>query len=382
MAHLPPHLTKQLNWRDKLTKQTQDFPAAHSMDTSWFGVDENGEIAIFETGENGCLPSSATFSAEEPNWNDFFQLFPTDEDGFHLIPIDSAPLTKLCTLQNFEKTFEAIKQKKVFTDYFILLLASKNSLKLFSPKAKEVQDEWEYEKPFRLKGDQILLFVPYSDITIKKMEDAINSNDILGLAPLKRKPSRIEKAADAQGISVEEYINSFSSYSLKYVKEQLKEENSEWFREFLGLHFYGPDDETGFYEADMRPDSPLKISDLSEEHKKKLDPLQFKNIKFAETAALQPAALVDVDQWGMGKAWIDIHGKYHETLKFNKSGQLLKEDKTPYTEEEMKNLAIRPLGKQPINPDTIEWPEVDEEISYQQPPLRENFITKLLRRLF
>lgn len=365
-----------------MTKQTEDFPAAHSMDTSWFGVDENGEIAIFETGENGCLPTSATFSAEEPNWNDFFQLFPTDEDGFHLIPIDSAPLAKLCTLDNFKKTFEAIKQKKVFTDYFILLLVSKNSLKLFSPKAKEVQDEWEYEKPFRLKGDQILLFVPYSDITIKKIEDAINSNDILGLAPLKRNPSRIEKAADAQGISVEEYINSFSSYSLKYVKEQLKEENSEWFREFLGLHFYGPDDDTGFYEADMRPAAPLKLSDLSDKHKKKLNPLQFKNIKFSETAALQPAALVDVDQWGMGKAWIDIHGKYHETLKFNKSGQLLKEDKTPYTEEEMKNLAIRPLGKQPIDPDTIEWPEVDEETSYQQPELRENFITKLLRRFF
>ncbi|GJL99082.1 MAG: hypothetical protein DHS20C07_07620 [Methyloligella sp.] len=365
-----------------MTKQTEDFPAAHSMDTSWFGVDENGEIAIFETGENGCLPTSATFSAEEPNWNDFFQLFPTDEDGFYLIPLDGTELANLCTLENFKETFKAVEQRKVFTDYFILLLASDSSAKLFSPKTKEAQDEWEYEKPFKLEGDPPLLFVPYSDLSIQKIEQGIQNNDILGIAPLKRNPSRIEKAADAQGLSVENYLKSFSKHSLSYVKQELKKENIEWFREFLGLHFYGPDDETGFYEADMRPNNPLKISDLSEEHKKKLDPLQFKNIKFAETAALQPAALVDVDQWGMGKAWIDIHGKYHETLKFNKSGQLLKEDKTPYTEEEMKNLAIRPLGKQPINPDTIEWPEVDEEISYQQPPLRENFITKLLKRFF
>lgn len=33
-----------------------DFPAAHSMDTTWFGVDDLGNIAQFETGENGDYP--------------------------------------------------------------------------------------------------------------------------------------------------------------------------------------------------------------------------------------------------------------------------------------------------------------------------------------
>ncbi|MEM6931175.1 MAG: hypothetical protein AAF602_29865 [Myxococcota bacterium] len=34
----------------------KDWPAAHSMDTEWFGVDENGQIARFDTGEPGAVP--------------------------------------------------------------------------------------------------------------------------------------------------------------------------------------------------------------------------------------------------------------------------------------------------------------------------------------
>ena len=34
----------------------EDFPAAHSMDSTWFAVDENGEVAFFDTGEGGTMP--------------------------------------------------------------------------------------------------------------------------------------------------------------------------------------------------------------------------------------------------------------------------------------------------------------------------------------
>ncbi len=33
-----------------------DYPAAHSMDSTWFAVDARGQVGIFETGENGPLP--------------------------------------------------------------------------------------------------------------------------------------------------------------------------------------------------------------------------------------------------------------------------------------------------------------------------------------
>lgn len=33
-----------------------DYPAAHSMDTTWFAVDAKGQVAMFFTGDNGPLP--------------------------------------------------------------------------------------------------------------------------------------------------------------------------------------------------------------------------------------------------------------------------------------------------------------------------------------
>jgi hypothetical protein len=36
-----------------------DYPAAHSMDTTWFAIDNDGNVAVFETGESGCVPEGA-----------------------------------------------------------------------------------------------------------------------------------------------------------------------------------------------------------------------------------------------------------------------------------------------------------------------------------
>jgi hypothetical protein len=36
-----------------------DFPAAHSMDTTWFAVDRDGHVACFSSGEAGAVPSQA-----------------------------------------------------------------------------------------------------------------------------------------------------------------------------------------------------------------------------------------------------------------------------------------------------------------------------------
>ena len=37
-----------------------DYPAAHSMDTTFFAVDADGRVAIFTTGENGHVPITAS----------------------------------------------------------------------------------------------------------------------------------------------------------------------------------------------------------------------------------------------------------------------------------------------------------------------------------
>jgi hypothetical protein len=50
----------------------EDYPAGHSMDSTWFAVDESGEVAFFDTSEGGAIPSEGFPVGGEggdgPNW--------------------------------------------------------------------------------------------------------------------------------------------------------------------------------------------------------------------------------------------------------------------------------------------------------------------------
>lgn len=52
-------------------RQEVDWPAAHSMDTTWFAVDEGGFVAVFDTDEGGALPNEASHAggAGEPSFD-------------------------------------------------------------------------------------------------------------------------------------------------------------------------------------------------------------------------------------------------------------------------------------------------------------------------
>ena len=42
----------------------EDWPAAHSMCTDWFAVDENGHIAVFDTSDSGAVASGSLCKPE------------------------------------------------------------------------------------------------------------------------------------------------------------------------------------------------------------------------------------------------------------------------------------------------------------------------------
>jgi hypothetical protein len=54
----------------------QDFPAAHSMDTTWFAIDRDGHVAMFETGEAGCVPRDAYLGEDYGPVKDAMRAFP------------------------------------------------------------------------------------------------------------------------------------------------------------------------------------------------------------------------------------------------------------------------------------------------------------------
>lgn len=52
-----------------------DFPAAHSMDSSWYAVDKDGFVAYFDTGEDGPMPNRCY----SPEMGDHFEDMDVDD---------------------------------------------------------------------------------------------------------------------------------------------------------------------------------------------------------------------------------------------------------------------------------------------------------------
>ncbi|MCA8999750.1 MAG: hypothetical protein KDA80_22330, partial [Planctomycetaceae bacterium] len=51
---------------DLESPETQfDYPAAHSMDTTWYAVDAEGHLGVFDTGENGWVPAAWNLPTQE-----------------------------------------------------------------------------------------------------------------------------------------------------------------------------------------------------------------------------------------------------------------------------------------------------------------------------
>ena len=74
----------------------KDFPAAHSMDTHWFAVDEEGEIALFSTLENGAIPESTVhYGPEELLIKVLYSLAESDERLKELLPENHWDLSRM-----------------------------------------------------------------------------------------------------------------------------------------------------------------------------------------------------------------------------------------------------------------------------------------------
>jgi hypothetical protein len=62
-----------------------DFPAAHSMDTMWFAIDNDGHVAMFKSGEAGAVPEDAHLGDDDYNLYDAILSLPVT--GFRIDPL-------------------------------------------------------------------------------------------------------------------------------------------------------------------------------------------------------------------------------------------------------------------------------------------------------
>lgn len=91
------------------TTKKVDYPAAHSMDTDWFAIDDAGEVAYMESFETGPVPNDA---ARQTSYWDLFHHLPKDECGVPVFPIEHDPFPSGRTTGDLEAIFAGLPDQE------------------------------------------------------------------------------------------------------------------------------------------------------------------------------------------------------------------------------------------------------------------------------
>ncbi len=332
-----------------------DFPAAHSMDTTWFGVDEDGEIAAFRTGENGPVPKQAR-DGKENFPETIYDTCPIDDKGITHIPADGDHLAALC-----DKSF---LPKPRITNITRKRQSNPNTGSiaiLFSDKAHLIRPS-TYRPAYLFRYHQPLVY--YHGISHDELTQAIKENKILSCTFGDGKTG-LENGASAQGITEEEFKTNLSNIN-EYYEHRYQKETFYWFYKYFGIHVYEARYGPKYFEAEYRPANPIKYDNLPKSDKTPI--IKIPNIKFSETAAIQPLALFECSTWqGQSTQWFSLDGLFHIGQKFEHE-MLIDKTGEPFSDDQLSQMSFRPIG---TTPKPLQEPEpptppvpIGETISY------------------
>ena len=92
-----------------MIKNGKEYPATHSMSTSWFFVDKDDSVAIFDFEDNGPIPESAKDTADAAITDLCFSDYAVEKDGLLTLPY---------TDQQVEDTLEGLWETEVKDDKY------------------------------------------------------------------------------------------------------------------------------------------------------------------------------------------------------------------------------------------------------------------------
>lgn len=326
--------------------ESKDFPAAHSMDTTWFGVDEEGELAVFESGEGGSVPNAYGGPPDSSAWWDVFNACPLDDKHIRRIPVEGAALAALCTPDALQKNLKAHKASNY----------SVNVVIRYADEASVIEGEPDgpgyWIEPLRFAGPDVLVLYP-EGLRWEEVEKRIASGGVIGIAPPSDGLTMVDAEAEAQGLMRDQLIAAMPDYERKYRTKP----DQYWPQKFLGFHFYGADDMSTIYDASRRPVKALKVTDLPLNEETKAGMVRVRGVRFAQAAAIQPLALMECGQWG--DQWAAVDGSLHGRQDF-RDGVLHDGKGEPYDREAMWRMGVRPIGALPVEIDYTPWREAEK----------------------
>jgi hypothetical protein len=242
-----------------------DYPAAHSMDTYWFAVDADGNVAMFDTGEGGAVPEDALRSEDGLDYL-FAEI--AKESEHRSIRVDTSGdifLTEPTTVGARNGIDGSVYMGSVCN--LILLLESDELI----PQLGVQETDTGYT--VRFAGEQTIVYVSKCPL--------VNIQKLI---------------ADRQAVVVRSVLCDFD-YPLAAQ---------------LGLFEYEHDNHVLIpYHRKYVPQYPLKLEDLPDRLQTKIIEAGIDRVKFAESELVQPLEHTPCNAWSGTDYWLDTQGIEH-----------------------------------------------------------------------
>jgi hypothetical protein len=249
----------------------QDFPAAHSMDTTWFAIDADGCVGIFNTNEGGAVPKDVT-EIDNSDLVDFLQ-----KDNHlsikHVQPLKIESVIEYInteSLQDIQDTicrFEEVSRLHPGCDDFynnienlVLILSTEQAIEDLKSQANLI---------LRFADERVIVHIDKCDR--EWLKQSIESGVVLA------------------------------------AKETYLGHNLSW----LGLHEYNAWGDSIPYERNYLLKEPIYLKDLPPEIVNNISFVKLPNIKFSETDLIQPIEHMPCNTWNRER-WIDTNGVEHD----------------------------------------------------------------------
>lgn len=269
-----------------MTNEKADYPAAHSMDTDWFAVDANGEVAAFRPFVGGAAP--VEWLEQGPTNHHFLDvlvpLLPRDDEGF----IIGSGLPSLLETE-MHPSFEALSRKEEDGDATGLQAGFWGSLlRLSSPT--NVRDILESgDETAGTRDGQYIRFYDEPGVLV-----------YIDWMPRLRLASLME-----QGVVRAAGVVRPDDLDLEWIDDW----NGLLMASMLGVHLFVEPD--GGYSTPMEhlysPSSALTLGDLPEDARATLGLVRFEQVVFVSSPVLQPVELIRSGVWG--PYWTDTDGR-------------------------------------------------------------------------
>jgi hypothetical protein len=257
-----------------------DFPAAHSMDTTWFAVDADGCVGVFDSGEGGAVPRTNRNTQIEGSEEILLTLAELDPQRIIRVQASAKILAKTLTKNKLEAEIESYQ-----------------SFWQHSRDASQVEVAQRLYNLFLLTSEDI---TSHFDLADEDGVFLIQFIDQPAVFPQVIYINECSLATIQRLIATGQILGGREFDDINYLLSQ------------LGFFVYEVPVQAPIpYRRCGRTLQPLKLQDLSPDLKDSIHWNSLTHLKFGEHRQIQPIEFTPCNTWN-GEWWQDTQGQRHE----------------------------------------------------------------------